>query len=80
MQIATKLLGCRVIGIAGTDDKCAWVKALGAEECVNYRSESFEEDLIKATEGYVEVYFDNVGGTILDLMLTRLKRFGRIAA
>lgn len=57
VQIATKLLGCRVIGIAGTDDKCAWVRALGAEECINYRSESFEEDLIKATEDYVEVYF-----------------------
>ncbi|EYE92054.1 MDR family NADP-dependent oxidoreductase [Aspergillus ruber CBS 135680] len=80
VQIARKLLGCRVIGIAGTDEKCKWVRSLGAEECVNYRSESFEEDLFKATEGYVEVYFDNVGGTILDLMLTRLKRFGRIAS
>lgn len=57
VQIATKLLGRQVIGIAGTDNKCAWVKALGAKECVNYRSGSFGEDLIKATEGYVEVYF-----------------------
>lgn len=57
VQIARKLLGCRVIGIAGTDEKCKWVRSLGAEECVNYRSESFEEDLFKATEGYVEVYF-----------------------
>lgn len=86
----------QVIGIAGTPDKCSLVKRLGADECVNYRSDSFEEDLIRATEGDVDAYFgiplfaslyrlkaddiDNVGGSILDLLLTRMKRFGRIAA
>lgn len=40
----------------------------------------FKQDLVKATDGYVEVYFDNVGGEILDLMLTRMKQGGRIAA
>lgn len=81
VQIAKHMLGCkRVIGIAGTDDKCKWVETLGADLCLNYKSSSFQDDLIKATEGYVEVYFDNVGGEILDLMLLRIKKFGRIAA
>ncbi|PYH92934.1 NAD(P)-binding protein, partial [Aspergillus ellipticus CBS 707.79] len=69
-----------VIGIAGSEEKCRWVERLGADVCLNYKKESFEEDLWKATEGFVDVYFDNVGGKILDLMLLRVKRFGRIAA
>ncbi|KAF2204260.1 NAD(P)-binding protein [Delitschia confertaspora ATCC 74209] len=81
VQIAKHLVGCkRIIGIAGSDEKCRWVESLGADTCINYKSKSFKEDLIKATEGYVEVYYDNVGGEILDLMLTRMKRHGRIAA
>lgn len=81
VQIAKKILGCKkVVGMAGTDDKCKWVESLGADVCLNYKKSSFEQDLIKATNGYVEVYFDNVGGEILDLMLTRMKKGGRIAA
>lgn len=81
VQIAKKLFGCkRVIGIAGSDEKCEWVKSLGADECLNYKSSSFAADLKKATPDYVNVYFDNVGGEILDLMLTRMARNGRIAA
>lgn len=81
VQIAKKMLGCKkVIGIAGTDDKCRWVESLGADVCINYKSPTFKKDLKAATEGYVEVYFDNVGGEILDLMLGRMKQFGRIAA
>jgi NADPH-dependent curcumin reductase CurA len=56
------------------------VESLGADVCVDYKSPTFKEDLKKATEGFVEVYFDNVGGEILELMLQRLKRHGRIAA
>jgi len=81
VQIAKHLLGCKkVIGIAGSDEKCRWVESLGADKCVDYKSASFEEDLKAATDGYVEVYFDNVGGKVLDLMLGRLKRHGRVAA
>ncbi|PLB47587.1 NAD(P)-binding protein [Aspergillus steynii IBT 23096] len=81
VQIAKRVVGCkRVIGIAGSDEKCRWVEKLGADVCINYRKESFEEDLIRETDGFVEVYFDNVGGKILDLMLLRVKRYGRIAA
>lgn len=81
VQIAKHILGCRkVIGIAGSDNKCRWVESLGADTCINYKSPTFKEDLVQATEGFIDVYFDNVGGEILDLMLTRVKQFGRIAA
>ncbi|XHG08679.1 hypothetical protein AWENTII_011773 [Aspergillus wentii] len=81
VQIAKRILGCkRVIGIAGTDEKCRWVESHGADVCINYRKETFEKDLFRETEGFVDVFYDNVGGKILDLMLLRMKRHGRIAA
>ncbi|KIX98350.1 uncharacterized protein Z520_05651 [Fonsecaea multimorphosa CBS 102226] len=77
VQIAKNIVGCsEVIGIAGSDEKCRWVESLGADKCINYKSPTFEEDLNKATDGFVDIYFDNVGGHILDLMLARLKRYG----
>ncbi|ORY15121.1 hypothetical protein BCR34DRAFT_478361 [Clohesyomyces aquaticus] len=81
VQIAKHIVGCKkVIGIAGGPKKCKWVESLGADVCVDYKSPNFKEELEKATDGFVEVYFDNVGGEILDLMLTRMKRHGRISA
>lgn len=81
VQIAKKMLGCeKVDGIAGSDDEAKWVESLGADVCLNYKKSCFKQDLVKATGGYVEVYFDNVGGEILDLMLTRMKQGGRIDA
>ncbi|KAG8534111.1 uncharacterized protein KY384_000955 [Bacidia gigantensis] len=81
VQIAKHILGCkRVIGMAGEEGKCRWVESLGADVCLNYKDEAFKERLKKETEDFVEVYFDNVGGEILDLMLTRMKRHGRVAA
>ncbi|KAF2015381.1 NAD(P)-binding protein [Aaosphaeria arxii CBS 175.79] len=81
VQIAKHIVGAkRVIGIAGGEKKCRWVESLGADVCVDYKAADFKEQLKKATDGFVDVYFDNVGGEILDLMLTRVKRFGRIAA
>lgn len=53
-----------VIGIAGTDEKCRWVESLGADKCLNYKSSTFEQDLIKATDGFVDIYFDNVGVSV----------------
>lgn len=81
VQIAKHILGCkRVIGMAGEASKCKWVESLGADICLNYKASDFKQKLKEETEGYVEVYFDNVGGDILDLMLTRMKRHGRVAA
>ncbi|EXJ91279.1 hypothetical protein A1O1_04389 [Capronia coronata CBS 617.96] len=77
VQVAKNIVGCsQVIGIAGSDEKCRWVESLGADICLNYRRATFEQDLVKATDGFVDVFFDNVGGHILDLMLARLKRNG----
>lgn len=81
VQVAKHIIGCKhVVGIAGSDEKCRWVESLGADICLNYKSPNFEKELVKATEGYVQVYFDNVGGKILDLMLTRMAMHGRVAA
>ncbi|KAI0475300.1 NAD(P)-binding protein [Xylariaceae sp. FL0804] len=81
VQIALRLLGAkRVVGIAGGAAKCAWVRdVLGAHACVDYRSPTFAADLAAATPDEVDVYFDNVGGAVLDAMLTRMKRFGTVA-
>ncbi|KAJ4248387.1 quinone oxidoreductase [Fusarium torreyae] len=86
VQIAKKIVGAEsVIGIAGTDEKCRWVEELGADKCksslsLNYKSPTFKQDLHEATSAGVDLYFDNVGGEILDLMLTRMSRHGRITA
>jgi NADPH-dependent curcumin reductase CurA len=81
VQIAKHIVGCKkVIGIAGTDEKCRWVESLGADICVNYKNPDWQEKLAKATDGFVDIYFDNVGGEQLDFMLTRLKTYGRVAA
>lgn len=81
VQIAKHIVGCsKVIGLAGTDEKCRWVEALGADKCINYKDSDWKEQLKVATEGFVDMYFDNVGGEQLDFMLRRMKREGRIAA
>ncbi|EHA49855.1 NADP-dependent leukotriene B4 12-hydroxydehydrogenase [Pyricularia oryzae 70-15] len=80
VQIAAKILGAgKVIGISSSEEKCKFVKSLGAHECLNYNSPTFKEDLIKATPDEVDLFFDNTGGEILDLMLTRVKKHGHVA-
>lgn len=58
VQIAKKVLGCRrVVGIAGGAEKCRWVEqSCGADVCVDYKAEGFEEELRRETRGFVEVY------------------------
>lgn len=51
----------QVIGIAGSDEKCRWVESLGADVCLNYKKADFFEKLTAATDGFVDVFFDNVG-------------------
>ncbi|KAK0193768.1 hypothetical protein F5146DRAFT_1032401 [Armillaria mellea] len=70
--------GAKVIAIAGTDEKCSWLKNdVGVDVTLNYKSPSFAQDFKKL--GYVDAYFDNVGGEMLDLVLTRLNKGARIA-
>ncbi|KIW17989.1 hypothetical protein PV08_02275 [Exophiala spinifera] len=81
VQIAKHLLGCsEVIGIAGSEEKCRWIESLGADTCLNYKHAEFYDELATATKGFVDVFYDNVGGNILDFMLTRLKQNGTVVA
>ena len=77
-QIA-KLQGCRVVGIAGTTEKCRWlVEDLGFDAAVDYHDDGFADALREATPDKVDIYFDNVGGWILDVVLHRLAMHGRV--
>ncbi|KAI0878209.1 hypothetical protein GGS24DRAFT_13224 [Hypoxylon argillaceum] len=76
-QIA-KLRGCRVVGIAGSDDKCAWLTSeLGFDAALNYKSASFRKDFAAATPDFIDVFWDNVGGEILEVALGRAKQNAR---
>ncbi|MBI1238734.1 MAG: zinc-binding dehydrogenase [Alphaproteobacteria bacterium] len=78
-QIA-KIKGCRVVGIAGSDEKCRWVvKDLGFDACINYRSENVEAALKRECPKGIDVNFENVGGDILDAVLANLNLNARIA-
>ncbi len=76
-----KIKGCRVVGIAGSEDKIKYLKEeLGFDEAINYKTTSnMTEALAKACPDGVDVYFDNVGGTISDAVYLNLNKFARIA-
>ena len=77
-QIA-KIKGARVVGIAGGADKCRYlVEELGFDAAIDYKTENVAEALKAHCPNGVNVYFDNVGGDILDAVLTRLARGARI--
>lgn len=77
-QVA-KLKGCRVVGIAGGAAKCDFVvKELGFDACIDYRAGEVREGLKQHCPTGVDVYFDNVGGEILDTVLTRLNKKARV--
>ncbi|BFZ53927.1 hypothetical protein PYCC9005_000958 [Savitreella phatthalungensis] len=69
-QIA-KILGHRVVGIAGSQEKCDFLKSVGFDDAVSYKSKTFWADLKRATPNYIDCFFDNVGGDILDACLKR---------
>jgi NADPH-dependent curcumin reductase len=74
-----KLSGCRAVGVAGGQEKCDFVvKELGFDACVDHRSADLAEALAAATPKGIDVYFENVGGALLDLVLPRLNTFARI--
>jgi NADPH-dependent curcumin reductase len=77
-QIA-KIKGARVIGIAGGEEKCRWlIDELGFDGAIDYKGEDVRKALRKHAPDGVDVFFDNVGGEILDAVLTRLSRGARI--
>jgi NADPH-dependent curcumin reductase CurA len=77
-QIA-KIKGCRAVGIAGGPEKCRYlVQELGFDAAVDYKAEDVKEALRLHCPQGVDVYFDNVGGDVLDAVLTRLARGARV--
>lgn len=77
-QIA-RALGCRTIGIAGGSDKCKWlVDELGFDAAVDYKAKSFRKDLAAAAPKGIDVFFDNVGGPVLEAALFQMNQKGRV--
>ena len=74
-----KIKGCRAVGIAGGPEKCAWVvDRLGFDACIDYKAGNVKDGLKQHCPNGVDIYFDNVGGEILDTVLTRINRKARI--
>jgi NADPH-dependent curcumin reductase CurA len=79
-----KQQGCRVVGVAGGREKCAYAtQELGFDACVDYKTakdaRALGELLAAAAPAGVDCYFENVGGVVLDAVLTQMNAFGRIA-
>jgi len=77
-QIA-KIKGCRVVGIAGSDEKCNWLKNdLKVDEVINYKKDDILESLKEKCPEGIDIYFENVGGETLDAAITLMNNYGRI--
>jgi NADPH-dependent curcumin reductase CurA len=76
-QIA-RIKGCRVVGFAGTDDKCQWLLDLGFDAAINYKAADLGEEIRRTCPQGVDVYFDNVGGEILDTVLRSINLKARV--
>jgi len=74
-----KIHGCRVVGIAGTDDKCSWItKDLGFDAAINYKHADWKQKLAAATPNGIDIDFENVGGEIMQEVLNRMNLHGRV--
>jgi NADPH-dependent curcumin reductase len=75
-----KIKGCRVVGIAGSDEKCKWITdELGFDAAINYKGESVLEGLKRDCPDGIDIDFENVGGKILDAVLSLINLRARIA-
>jgi len=75
-----KIKGLRVVGIAGGEKKCRYLtEELGFDAAIDYKADNLAADLKAACPKGIDVYFENVGGAILDAVLARMNLFGRIA-
>lgn len=78
-QIA-KSIGCKVIGITGSNEKCAWLtQELGFDHAINYKTKKIDDLLTEYSPEGVDCYFDNVGGGISSIVNNHMRDFGRIA-
>ena len=73
-----KARGCRVVGIAGGPEKCAWLREIGFDEAIDYKTDNPLERLREAAPDGIDVFFDNVGGDTLDAGLANLRRGARV--
>lgn len=74
-----KIKGCRVVGIAGTDEKCRWLtQELGFDAAINYRTENLHKSLKQHCPKGVDIYFENVGGKTLETVLNHMNDHSRI--
>lgn len=74
-----KIKGCRVVGVAGGEDKCNFVTGeLGFDACIDHRAGDFAEQLAKACPDGVDVYWENVGGAVFDAVLPLFNPFARV--
>ena len=77
-QIA-RIKGCRIVGIAGGDEKCAFaIDQLGFDACITHHAPDFAQQLAAACPKGIDVYFENVGGAVFDAVLPLLNVFARI--
>src|SRR5262249_61713873 len=75
-----KIKGCRLVGIAGSDEKCEWiVDELGFDAAINYKAEGVREALKRTCPNGIDIYFDNVGGENLDAVLAMINLRARIS-
>ena len=74
-----KMKGCRVIGVAGGAEKCAYaIEQLGFDACLDHRAEDFAQQLAQACPAGVDIYFENVGGKVFDAVFPLLNARARI--
>jgi len=74
-----KIHGCRVVGIAGSAEKCKWImEELGFDAAVNYKQPNWKEQLAAATPKGIDINFENVGGEVMQEVLGRMNLFGRV--
>ncbi len=77
-QIA-KIKGCRVVGITSSDEKCQWLREeLGFDAAINYKTADLIPALAKSCPNGIDIYFENVGGKIIDAVLTQVNLSARI--
>ncbi len=75
-----RMKGCRVVGVAGGAEKCAYVvDELGFDACVDYKAGKLAADMADATPDGIDAIFENVGGKVFDTALARTNAFGRVA-
>lgn len=74
-----KIAGCRVVGIAGSDEKCDWiVRDLGFDAAINYRKENMAQALARTCPDGIDIDFENVGGEVLDAVLGKINLGARV--